>query len=286
MTKEFKYPFKVNTVTGYNGCEIAYVDEGAGAQTILWVHGLATYSMSWKKNIEKLKHKYRCIAIDLPGNGLSGKGDYPYDMPFFAHTLVDFIGRLGLKNVCIAGHSMGGQIAMSAVLAAPSCADKLVLCAPAGFETFNAMESTGYRSAISFFDMFSTEENSLRHTVHASFFQHTHQADGMINELIALMKTYPRSAYKKMIDACIKGMLHSDVFEHLGEIKQPTLVLFGERDGLIPNRLIHPVTTRQIALDGVNRMQNATLEMIPQCGHFLQIEKADKTNDLISTWLG
>ncbi len=193
MTKEFKYPYKVQTIKGYNGCEIAYVDEGTGTQTIVFIHGLATYSMCWAKNIEKLKNKYRCIAIDLPGNGLSDKRDHKYDMHFFAKVLIDFIGRLGLTNVCLAGHSMGGQIAMHAVLEVPSCADKLVLCAPAGFERFTPMERTTYHGAISFFDMFSTDENNLRHTVHTSFFQHTHQADGMIKELIELMKTYPKS---------------------------------------------------------------------------------------------
>ncbi len=81
-------------------------------------------------------------------------------------------------------------------------------------------------------------------------------------------------------------MLHSDVHERLGEIKHPTLVLFGEMDGLIPNKFIHPTTTKQIAVEGTKRMKNATLEMIPKCGHFLQIEKAEKTNDLIAKWLG
>jgi pimeloyl-ACP methyl ester carboxylesterase len=88
-----------------------------------------------------------------------------------------------------------------------------------------------------------------------------------------------------MIDACINAMLHEPVYEVLNTIQQPTLVLFGERDALIPNRLIHPVTTRQIALQGIQRLPNARLEMIERCGHFLQIEKADEVNELIASFL-
>ena len=67
-----------------NGCEMAYIDEGKGDTTLLMVHGLANYCGVWVKNIESLKKHYRCIAIDLPGNGYSDGGDYPYGINFFS----------------------------------------------------------------------------------------------------------------------------------------------------------------------------------------------------------
>ena len=126
MTTTINYPYTIHGSRLSNGCNIAYIDEGKGPKTLLFIHGLATYSLSWRKNIEGLKNHYRCIAIDLPGNGLSDKGDYSYSISFFAEAIVEFIQNMGLKNVCLVGHSMGGQIAMTALINNPKCAERLI----------------------------------------------------------------------------------------------------------------------------------------------------------------
>jgi Predicted hydrolases or acyltransferases (alpha/beta hydrolase superfamily) len=285
MIRAVNTPFPIHNIQLGNGCNITYVDEGKGPQTILFIHGLANYSMSWRKNIAALQSKFRCIAVDLPGNGFSDRGNFPYSISFFAACIYEMIERLRLNNLCIVGHSMGGQIAIRLLADHPDCAEKLVLCAPAGFETFTSFEKGMYHSAIGFFDMFSTEENSLRKSIYSSFYQQPSQGDDLIQELVDIMKAYPSRVYRNMIDACINAMLHEPVYEVLNTIQQPTLVLFGERDALIPNRLIHPVTTRQIALQGIQRLPNARLEMIERCGHFLQIEKADEVNELIASFI-
>ncbi|MCB0697724.1 MAG: alpha/beta fold hydrolase, partial [Chitinophagaceae bacterium] len=74
-----------------NGCNVAYIDEGKGDKTLLFVHGLATYAQTWAFNIEALKDRYRCIAIDLPGNGYSDGGDYPYGINFYSGCVYDFM---------------------------------------------------------------------------------------------------------------------------------------------------------------------------------------------------
>lgn len=286
MTGAINYPYTIHNVRLDNGCNIAYVDEGKGKQTLVFVHGLATYALSWKKNIEGLKDRYRCIAIDLPGNGFSDRGDYSYSLSFFASTIIAFIGKLGLQHVTLVGHSMGGQIAISAVLQEPACAEKLVLCAPAGFETFTPVEKDIYQRALQFFDLFSTEENSLRKAIQSSFYHSPNQGDDMVHDLTGIMQAYPIHVYRSMIDACIAGMLNEPVFDRLHLIQQPTMVLYGERDALIPNKLLHPVSTRKIGETGVAQMQDAVLHMIPQCGHFLQWEKADVTNAYIREFVG
>ncbi|HXS36191.1 MAG TPA: alpha/beta hydrolase [Flavipsychrobacter sp.] len=278
-------PYTNNYLKLSNGNNIAYIDEGEGDKTLLFIHGLASYSLSWKKNIEQLKNHFRCIAIDLPGNGMSDRGDFPYGINFFAGAVYDFIQKLGLKNLCLVGHSMGGQIAITMLLNAPHCANQLILCAPAGFEVFTPMEKSFYHSSIQLFDFFSSEENSLRKTIQSSFYHYPQQADEMADELVAILKTYPTRAYRDMIDKSIAGMLNEPVFNGLHLITQPTLVMFGERDALIPNRIIHPTTTKYIATEGAGKMPNATLKMISKCGHFLQWEKAGEVNDLIIEFL-
>lgn len=284
-TGAINYPYTIHNTRLNNGCNIAYVDEGKGDKTLLFIHGLATYALSWRKNIEGLKKQYRCIAIDLPGNGFSDRGDYSYSISFFAATVIEFIHKLGLTNVVLAGHSMGGQIAITALLNEPGCAEKLVLCAPAGFETFSPVEKDIYQRAIQFFDLFSTEENSLRKAIQSSFYHSPTQGDDMVHDLTGIMQAYPIKVYRAMIDACVAGMLNEPVFDRLHLIKQPTLVMYGERDALIPNKLLHPVSTRKIAEAGVAQMPDATLHMIPQCGHFLQWEKADVANSYIKDFV-
>ncbi len=279
-------PYPIHNIRLSNDCNIAFIDEGGNSNnTILFIHGLASYALSWRKNIDVLSQSFRCIAIDLPGNGFSDRGAYPYSISFFANCIYELIEKLKLKNVCLAGHSMGGQIAMYMLINKPDIANKLVLCAPAGFETFTPLEKTMYQSAIGFSDYFSTEENSLKKSIYSSFYHQPSQGENMINELTDIMHAYPIKLYRNMIDASVKGMLNEPVYDKIKEIQQPTLILFGERDALIPNRLIHPVNTKNIAEQGAKLFPHATLKMIPQCGHFLQLEKPGIVNGYIADFV-
>ncbi len=252
---------------------------------MLFIHGLANYALVWKKNIDYLKQYYRCIAIDLPGNGLSDRNDHNFSMQFFAESVNNFIQALWLKNVCIVGHSMGGQVAMTTVINYPNCANSLILCAPAGFEVFSSMEKTMYHSTLQILDFISSDEHSLRNTIQHSFYRPQAQVENMISELIGIMKTYKPNYYRKMIEACIKSMIEDSVFDKLHLIKQQTLVLFGKQDALIPNKLIHLISTERLAAEAVGKINGAILKILPDCGHFVQWEKADDVNKYISSFL-
>ncbi|MCC6186449.1 MAG: alpha/beta hydrolase, partial [Chitinophagaceae bacterium] len=242
ISNNFVSPLSYQKIKLSNGHDMAYIDEGAGAQTILFIHGLATFGGTWQQNIEGLKNQFRCIGIDLPGNGYSDKGDMPYSIKFYATCVYDFIKKMKLENVVLCGHSMGGQIAMTLLLLQPDAAEKLVLCAPAGFEQFNVFEKTMYRSIVGMADMFSSNESNLRQSIYTSFYRNPNQADGMIDEMVKILKTYPTYGYKKMMDASIGSMLDEPVYDRLSEIKVPALIIFGEIDALIPNKLLHPIS--------------------------------------------
>ena len=125
---------------------IAYVDEGdPDAPVLLMVHGLGGYIKNWYFTIDELSQSFRCIAVDLPGYGLSSmrfyethQADY---LDFFAQVLDQFALELGLKQVTLLGHSMGGQISIIAALENPIWMDNLILAAPAGFESFTEEEA-------------------------------------------------------------------------------------------------------------------------------------------------
>ena len=261
------------------------MDEGQGDTTLLFIHGLANYGASWKKNIEALSKTHRCIALDLPGNGLSGNSDQNYSISFFTKCIIDFIGRLGLKKVCLVGHSMGGQIALTVALEAPGAVEKLILCAPAGFETFSEMDKMFYQNSMQYMSWMSNDEFNLQQTLHSSFYRFPAGAESMIQDLVSLMKLQQGQKYRAMVDQCVQSMVKESVFSRLKNIPHPALVLFGDMDALIPNRMLHPVSTKDIGLKGTKEMPHALLKMIPQCGHFLHWEKAKEVNAAILEWL-
>lgn len=277
--------YKNKKVQLSNGCNVSYIDEGRGDKTLVFIHGLATYGYCWGLNIAELKNKYRCIAIDLPGNGYSDGGDYKYGINFYSGCVYDFIQQLSLKDVVLVGHSMGGQIALNLAINQPDSSIKLVLCAPAGFEQFNIMERTMYKTSVNLFDFITNDEFNLRSTIQSSFYSSPKYASTMIKELVDLMNKQPTSQYRKMTEGCIDGMMNEPVYDNLSKVQQPTLVIFGDNDALIPNKLLHPTTTRYLAEQGTNQIPNARLEMIPNCGHFLQLEKPAIVNKLISEFL-
>jgi pimeloyl-ACP methyl ester carboxylesterase len=281
MIQNLYAPFATRSITLAGSGSINYIDEGTGTTTLVMIHGLANYALGWKRNIVELRKYYRCIAIDLPGNGLSQSGDFPYGIKYFANVVATFIEELNLENVILVGHSMGGQIAITTVLEHPQIAGKLVLCAPAGFEVFTPWEASLYETSLSIFDYFSTDESSLMNAIYTSFYHQPQQANDMVDDLLKLQRSYPVSDYRKMVKACIHGMLHEPVFNSLHLLQLPVLVVFGERDALIPAKALHPTTTRKIAEEGTAQITDASLYLIPDCGHFVQWEKANEVNKLI-----
>lgn len=276
-----RHQIKVST-----GATISYFDTGSGPRaTLLFLHGLGTYALSWKPNVAALSARYRCIAVDLPGYGHSSRDNHSYSMPFFAHSVVDFIGRLGLHDVCLVGHSMGGQIAMNAVLEEPQCARRIVLCAPAGFETFNPLERAGHLASLRAMDFFSDDEAMIRHGLHRSFYHFPPDAAQMVRDVIQIFRKQPQAQYKQIIDRCIQGMLEGEVYSRLPQIKHPALVIFGEKDALIPAKFFSHRSTRQLAEEGAARMPKATLHVLPRAGHFVHWEKATVVNRMIDDWL-
>lgn len=265
----------------YNSCKIAYTDEGNGAETLVFVHGLGAFGSTWQKNIDSLKKDFRCIAIDLPGNGHSETGDFHYTIAFYADCLLDFIGRSGLKKVTLVGHSMGGQVAVTAILKQPLCCEKLILISPAGFETFTGHERMMYDASLKYLSMITTNEQAIQHLVHTSFYRFPDDALRFEKQLIQLMKAQPAGRYKRMSERSMAAMLNEPIFSKLSAIQQPTLVIFGENDTLIPNPLLHPGSTRKVAETGTKQIPNARLEMVKNAGHFVQWESAERVNEII-----
>ncbi|MEZ4966117.1 MAG: alpha/beta hydrolase [Saprospiraceae bacterium] len=284
--QEIAYPADTKKIALPDGVEIAYVDRGQGAYTLLFVHGLGTYLKAWQKNLDSLSGQYRCIALDLPGYGKSGKGDYAFGMSFFASHLQAFCEALDLQNVVLVGHSMGGQVAITLALQDDPRISRLVLIAPAGIETFSEAEKTWLKAVYTPEVIKNTPPEQIRRNFIINFFEWPDDAEFMYEDRMFLRETVEFDAWCRMLPQCVAGMLDEPVFGRLGQIDLPVLILFGENDALIPNPYLHKdQNTQQIAQLAQSGIPGSRLQMIPRCGHFVQWEQAAMTNQAIRAFL-
>jgi len=103
------FPFKSHYVQ-INGASVHYVDEGSGP-VLLLLHGNPTWSFLYRELIKGLRDRYRCIAPDYPGFGLSrATSAYGYTPAEHAAVLEQLVLELDLSSVTMMVHDWGGPI--------------------------------------------------------------------------------------------------------------------------------------------------------------------------------
>jgi len=282
---ELEYPFTVQHATLTDGRRIAYIDEGQGSETIIFIHGLGSYLPAWKQNIEVLKNHFRCIAIDLPGYGHSSKEPHSGMMSFYASAVIDFMDQLGIENAVLAGHSMGGQISMVAAMMYPERVSRLILAAPAGFEGFTPGQKQWFRNVMTVRGVMLTRVEDIITNLAINFYNMPSEAEFMIKDRIAMRSASDFEAYSYAVVQSVNGMVDEPVIDKLHKITQPTLIIFGENDNLIPNRFLNPGTTLGVAQVGAAGIKGSRLVMLPQTGHFVQFENYQRFNEEVLKFL-
>jgi len=234
-----------------------------------------------------LKDEYRCIALDLPGYGQSTIRDFEREdyMEFFANSVIEFVEKLGLEEIILMGHSMGGQVSMVVALKEPKWLKKLVLAAPAGFETFNEQEGVGLRQFASAAVLMSHNEQQIRAAYQVNFVAMPDRTEELIQDRIKAKEASWFPAYAKVREMGVNGMLDHPVRDDLEKIKVPTIVLFGENDFLIPNRYLHAsLTTKDVAEIG-RQIPNVEIKLIETAGHMLQMDNPASFNRAVKQML-
>ncbi len=283
---ELEYPYSVKKVQLDSVHLLAYMEQGpADAPVILFLHGLGSYAPAWKKQLAVLSLQYRCIAVDLPGYGKSAKGAYEGGMKYNAGLVLQFADKLGITEFTLAGHSMGGQIAITAALMAPQRIKKLILAAPAGFETFDAGEKAWFRDVVTARGTKITPAKAIIQNYHSNFYQFPDDAEFMIRDRLAMRSAVDFDWYCYIIPKGVQGMVNEPVYNRLPELKMPVLVVFGANDQLIPNRFLNGGRTEEIAKVS-ERIPNHQLVMIPGVGHFVQFEGSEAFNQAVSGFMG
>lgn len=135
------YPFASHYMK-IDGFQYHYIDEGPtdpdGVErpTLLMSHGNPTWSFFFRNAILALRDKYRVIAVDHIGCGLSEKPGphfYPYSLGRRAKDMTKLIRELKLKDVALIAHDWGGAVGMAAATQIPERFSKLVLMNTAAY---------------------------------------------------------------------------------------------------------------------------------------------------------
>jgi pimeloyl-ACP methyl ester carboxylesterase len=185
---------------------ISYQVAGAGPPIVL-LHGLAGSSRWWQRNTAHLAQRFRVYVVDLIGFGASG-GLHPLIFDEVAGYIAAWMDRLDIPRASVVGHSMGGLVAADLAASDPDRIERLVLVDVAAF---------------------LTEQH------------YTNHLRGLLRELfqvqIDFLTMLAADAYRAgpftLLNA-INQLLTTDFSSRLSLVQAPTLLVWGERDALVP----------------------------------------------------
>ena len=121
------YPFESRWFTSSVG-PLHYIDEGAG-RPLLLLHGNPDWSFLYRKIVSVLRDRFRCVAVDYPGFGLSVHPDEPYGYSAAEHAAVvrELVEHLDLADMVVMGQDWGGPIGMDLASRMPERIGGLVM---------------------------------------------------------------------------------------------------------------------------------------------------------------
>lgn len=176
----------------------------------------------------------RLVSPDLPGSGASGKPEAPYTPEWFVEILDGLREALGREKVVLAGHSLGGRLALEYALARPDRVEALVLLAPAGLsESFYPLDrwALGRDSIIRTGTRLTTERLYMRFYRKRVVRDPRYAYPGVAAWAISgLLTPEGRSALREVTRHALAA---PDLTERLDEIEVPVLLVWGRKDEVL-----------------------------------------------------
>lgn len=260
----------------YNDC-----DPGTGGDVVVMLHGSGPGATGWanfNRNITPLTDAgYRVILMDCPGWGKS-------DTIVSTGSRSDLNGRvlkglldaLGIEKAHLIGNSMGGHSAVAFTLANPTRTAKLILMGggTGGVSPFVPMPAEGIKLIGKLYRE-PTIEN-LRAMMAVFVYDQSDLTEELFQTRLANMLAQREHLANFVKSSEANPKQFPDVGPRLGEIKQPTLVVWGRNDRFVP------VDTGFRLVAGI---PNSELHVFNNCGHWVQWEYAGKFNRMVLDFL-
>lgn len=257
---------------GVNETELYYEIHGEGEETIVFSHGLLMNSGMFSAQVEALRDRYRCIIYDHRGQGRSAVPDSGYDMDNVTRDAASLIRSLDAAPCHFVGLSMGGFVGMRLAVHHPELLRSLVL-----MDTSADPEPNVFSYRIMAFIGRWLGFGLVISRVLNIMFGKTFMSDPARAKERETWRASILASDRKGVTMAAGGVIDREgVYEMLGQITAPTLVIVGEEDtATIPDkaRRIHE------AIDG------SELVVIPGAGHSSAIEQPESVSRVLAEFL-
>ena len=290
--ENYKYPFPVRSITIHSqkeDYEMAYMDvkpDIANGKAVMLLHGKNFNGAYWRQTAEALiKAGYRVIIPDQIGFGKSSKPlHYQYSFQDLAKNTKQILDNLGIRKVCVLGHSMGGMLATRFVLMYPDITEKFILVNPIGLED--------YKLKVPYQPLDATYQKELKQTYESlKKYQQTNYYDNQWKPayeewLVPLAgwtmnKDYPVIAWNSALTSDM--IMTQPVVYEFDKIKAPTLLIIGQRDRTAIGKDMAPKELQstmgnypELGKQTQSKIANSKLVPIEGAGHLPHIEAFDK----------
>ena len=231
---------------------------GKEGAAVVFCHGSGGSHRHWHNQLRGLSGKFNTLAVDLPGHGSSG-GEPKTDIGAYSAFLHRFIRELGLEQVYLAGHSMGGAVALDYALNRPADLLGLILVGAGGRLRVAPAIMDVLRSGKELTDM-------------ASYAYGPKATPDMLEQGSREMEAIPPAVYLADFTACD----NFDIMDLLPRIEIPVLIICGSEDRLTPVKY-----SRYL----LEKLPTSELEEIEGAGHMVMLEEPDKVTRAIDIFL-
>lgn len=230
---ERKYVLAESKFMELRGMRVHYTDEGSGEVVVL-IHGTAASLHTWQGWMPKLKESFRVIRVDMPAFGLTGPSpDHDYSIDNYVRFLEQFFAALKLKQLSLAGNSLGGQIAWHYAAAHPDDVNKLILIDSAGLPRIGEIPmpiQLARMPVIGKLGRYFTPRWLVRNSIREVYHDRSKVTPELVDRYFTMsLRAGNRQAF---IDRAMQ--LTNDTGDGLEKIKVPTLILWGRYDQWIP----------------------------------------------------
>jgi len=258
---------------------IRYIKTGKGTPLVL-VHGGNIGWGQWYPNLKELSKHFTVYAIDMPGGGRSSRVDFStFDLNDYPKVLNQFIEELDLKNLHIAGSSMGGWAAARVAIQNKEI-DKLILADSVGFtntKSFaNRILENKFIAKLLCNTVFKASRDNimLENLVRSTFFN-----PGMLvsRKFIEYFYETTLTSHNMMfISRMIRDLQSLYLGDDLEKINNQTLILWGDNDTSLP---------LSDSKSNFKLIKKSKVEVFKNAGHIISIEKSEGFNDSVLRFL-